>query len=83
MTEPGRARRDAKSTLQEWALGRALPVPVYREAGRSGPDHAPLFEIAAIIEGFAEAYGSGPSKRVAEQAAAAAFLKSISPEGQN
>jgi ribonuclease-3 len=82
MAEPGRAKRDAKSELQEWALGRALPVPVYRETGRSGPDHAPVFEIAAIVEGFADTQGSGPSKRVAEQAAASAFLKLIRPEGQ-
>jgi ribonuclease-3 len=74
MNEPGRSVRDGKSTLQEWALGRGLPVPVYQETGRSGPDHAPLFRIAAVVQGFEPCEAEGPSKRIAEQAAAAAFL---------
>jgi ribonuclease-3 len=60
--------------LQEWALGRALPVPVYREVKRSGPDHAPLFVIAAEVQGFSPCEAEGPSKRLAEHAAAVAFM---------
>jgi ribonuclease III len=75
MTEPGRAVRDAKSALQEWAMGRGLPVPAYREVERSGPDHAPVFMIEASVEGFAPAMAEGRSKRLAEQAAATAFLE--------
>lgn len=75
MTEPGRATRDAKTELQEWALGRGLPVPLYREMARSGPDHAPHFRIGAVVEGFEPVAGEGPSKRQAEQAAADAFLR--------
>lgn len=75
MVEPGRAVRDAKSALQEWAMGRGLPVPVYREVDRSGPDHAPVFRIEACVSGFEPALAEGRSKRLAEQAAAVAFLE--------
>jgi ribonuclease-3 len=74
MTEPTRRLRDAKTILQEWAQGRKLPAPRYRLLNRSGPDHAPHFDIAVDVEGFAEAQGAGASKRVGEQAAAQAFL---------
>jgi ribonuclease-3 len=66
---------DAKSALQEWAAARGLPVPTYREVGRSGPDHAPRFEVEVSIEGLGAATGTGPGKRVAEQEAAAKLLQ--------
>jgi ribonuclease-3 len=69
------ARRDAKSALQEWAMGRGLAIPVYREVGRSGPDHAPVFVIAVDITGYESVEAEGPSKKVAEHAAASAFLR--------
>jgi ribonuclease-3 len=66
--------KDAKSALQEWAQGRALPLPGYREAGRSGPPHAPRFEVEVAVKGFSPARGEGASKRAAEQDAAAKLL---------
>lgn len=72
--ESDAGKRDAKSSLQEWALGRGLPVPLYREVKRSGPDHAPLFVIAADVQGFSPCEAEGPSKRSAEHAAAEAFM---------
>lgn len=68
------ARRDPKSQLQEWALGRALPVPAYAVSSREGPDHAPLFTVEVTVEGHPPVTGEGASKREAEQAAAEAFL---------
>lgn len=70
----GPGARDAKSTLQEWAMARGLPIPVYEVAARSGPDHAPVFEIAVKVEGVAPGFGTGGSKRLAEQEAARAVL---------
>jgi ribonuclease-3 len=67
--------RDAKTTLQEWAQGRGLPPPDYREVARRGPDHAPSFTVAVVISGYAPAEASGASKRAAEQAAAETFAK--------
>jgi ribonuclease-3 len=75
MSEPGRAVRDPKSALQEWALSLSLPAPVYREVERSGPDHAPVFRIAAIVEGYEPCEAVGRSKRLAEQAAATGFIR--------
>ncbi len=75
MLKPQRPLRDAKTALQEWAQGLGLPAPVYREVGRSGPDHAPDFEISAEVQGLSSARGSGRSKRLAEQAAAVIFLQ--------
>lgn len=75
MAAPSRALSDAKTRLQEWAQGRKLAAPTYRIAARSGPDHAPFFEISVEVHGFAQAHGTGASKRAAEQAAASAFLR--------
>jgi len=69
----GAAPKDAKTALQEWLQGRGQPLPVYAEIGRTGPGHAPVFRIAAE-GGGARAEGEGPTKRIAEQAAAAALL---------
>lgn len=66
--------KDSKSALQEWAQGRGLPLPAYREVERSGPDHAPHFVVAVSVPGFAEETGAGKSKQMAETLAATAFL---------
>ncbi len=66
--------RDPKTVLQEWAQGRGLPTPAYREIARSGPDHDPQFRVAVQLPHLAPAEGSGRSKRAAEQAAAAAMM---------
>ncbi|MGB0914025.1 MAG: ribonuclease III [Phaeobacter italicus] len=69
--------RDAKTALQEWAQARGQKPPAYVELDRSGPDHAPVFTIAARLEGGAEAEASAGSKRQAEQGAAAALLQKL------
>lgn len=71
---PAAARRDAKTELQEWAHQQRGAVPAYRIEKRSGPDHDPVFEVAVLVDGFAEGRGTGRSKREAEQAAATALL---------
>ncbi|NEY91053.1 ribonuclease III [Tabrizicola oligotrophica] len=66
--------RDPKTSLQEWAQGRAMPPPSYSELGRDGPDHAPQFTVEVKLEnGEAERARAG-TKRAAEQAAARALL---------
>ncbi len=74
MLTPNRPLRDPKTALQEWAQARGLAAPLYRAVDRQGPDHAPQFTVAVVVDGHAEAEAGGPSKRIAEQAAAAAFM---------
>ena len=67
--------KDPKTALQEWALAKALPVPMYYEEARSGPDHLPVFVMMVEVEGYEPTPGEGPSKRAAEQTAAQSFLQ--------
>ncbi|MFT3726869.1 MAG: ribonuclease III [Terricaulis sp.] len=76
----GAAPRDAKTVLQEWAAARKKGLS-YVEIERSGPEHAPHFVIEAKVDGFAPARGNGGSKRDAQRAAAAAFLKGNGIDG--
>ena len=69
-----RPPQDAKTALQEWAQGRALGLPKYREIGREGPAHEPYFTLEVAVEGQEPVRGEGRSKRLAEQAAAARLL---------
>ncbi|MGI9482071.1 MAG: ribonuclease III [Hyphomicrobiales bacterium] len=71
----GEMPKDAKTALQEWAQGRALPTPEYSEQARSGPDHEPVFVMAVSVDGLPPEVAQGPSKRAAEQAAAEALLR--------
>ncbi|MBL6928300.1 MAG: ribonuclease III [Rhodospirillales bacterium] len=66
--------KDAKTALQEWAQARSLPLPDYREVGRDGPAHAPVFRIQVTVQGEAPEFGSAPSKRGAEQLAARTLI---------
>lgn len=68
------ARRDAKTSLQEWAHQRGSATPSYSVAARSGPDHDPEFTVVVQVDDVAPGEGHGRSKREAEQAAAAAVL---------
>ncbi|MFP5479799.1 MAG: ribonuclease III [Alphaproteobacteria bacterium] len=73
--------RDAKTSLQEWAQARGMPPPVYEEAGRSGPDHAPQFTVRVTLASGETAEASAGSKRVAEQAAARLLLGQMGAGG--
>ena len=74
--------KDGKTTLQEWAQGRGLDLPSYREVDRSGPAHAPTFMVEVGVEGHGTAVAPGASKRAAEQAAADALLERITTPGK-
>jgi ribonuclease-3 len=69
--------RDPKTMLQEWAQGRGLPAPAYKELARTGPHHDPEFRVAVVLPDHPAAEGVGSSKRAAEQAAAADMLTRI------
>ena len=71
--------RDPKTSLQEWAQGRGLGLPVYRLIETSGPDHGKRFTVGVAVQGADEATATAGSKRAAETAAAAALLQRLAP----
>ncbi|NFV79401.1 ribonuclease III [Magnetospirillum aberrantis] len=77
MDEAHAPPKDAKTALQEWAQGRGKKLPVYVTVGTEGPPHEPLFSVAVEVEGVETVTAQGPSKRAAEQAAAAQMLENV------
>jgi ribonuclease-3 len=73
----GEPPRDPKTTLQEWAQARGLPLPAYRMVATEGPSHRRRFTVSVSVEGLEPATASGSSKRAAETAAAAAALAAL------
>ncbi len=71
------APRDPKTALQEWVQARRLPLPSYREVGREGPPHAPMFVIEVSIKGEGPAQARAGSKREAERMAAETLLERL------
>ena len=72
--------RDPKTALQEFVQARRQSPPTYVLVERSGPDHEPVFTIAATLQDGREATAQAGSKRQAEQAAAAALLEKLENE---
>ncbi|MBR0777845.1 ribonuclease III [Bradyrhizobium diazoefficiens] len=83
MHKPRRPLRDPKTVLQEWAQGKGLPTPVYREVERTGPHHDPQFRVAVDLPGLAPAEGVGGSKRAAEKVAASVMIEREGVGGSN
>ncbi|HEY7844277.1 MAG TPA: ribonuclease III [Bradyrhizobium sp.] len=75
MKKPRQPLRDPKTVLQEWAQGKGLPTPVYREVERTGPHHDPQFRVAVDLPGLEPAEGVGGSKRAAEKVAASVMIE--------
>jgi ribonuclease-3 len=64
------ALANPKTTLQEAAQSRGLPLPDYREIASAGPDHDRQWTFTVIWDGEEIARGEGRSKREAQQRAA-------------
>jgi ribonuclease-3 len=68
--------KDAKTALQELLQAQKLPLPIYTDVAKYGPDHNAVFTVKIETAlGFAEA--QGPSKAAASMAAAAKLLAQI------
>lgn len=84
LVSSGGIRRDAKSRLQELLQSRQGQPPSYEVVATDGPPHARTFVVRVTVpalndaEGF-DAEGEGRSKKLAEQAAAAAALAQLDP----
>ena len=64
------ALANPKTTLQEAAQSRGLPLPEYVEVGTTGPDHDRRWVFDLFWNGEEIARGEGRSKRGAQQRAA-------------
>lgn len=70
--DPATLGKDPKTRLQEWLQARRLAVPEYTVTLVAGEAHAQTFTVECRIPALViAATGSGPSRRMAEQIAAA------------
>lgn len=76
----GKPEKDPKTRLQEWLQARQHPLPVYELIAEEGEEHAKVFRARCTLsEPPVVTEGSGTSRRLAEQAAAAAALERLAP----
>jgi ribonuclease-3 len=66
---------DAKTKLQEFSLKKFKELPKYTFFKKTGPQHRPLFKTEVQIPNSKKITGIGPSKKNAQQNAAAKLLK--------
>jgi ribonuclease III len=66
-----------KGRLQELLQEQHRRGPLYRTVAAEGPDHARTFAVEVLFNNRVLGRGEGPSKREAEQSAAAAALEAI------
>tara|TARA_B100000945_G_C20364722_1_gene588977 strand:+ start:105 stop:773 length:669 start_codon:yes stop_codon:yes gene_type:complete len=66
---------DAKTKLQEYSLKKYKVLPTYKLISNTGPRHKPSFKIAVKLKNSKFIEAIGPSKKIAEQAAANELLK--------
>src|SRR6185312_7971475 len=76
------AGTDWKTAIQEIAASRKLGSIEYVITG-TGPDHARVFEATLNIGDAAYGSGTGPSKKEAEQEAAAVSYRLLVPTGSS
>jgi ribonuclease III len=71
--------KSPKSRLQEYTQRKTGARPEYRIVDASGPDHEKSFRIEVWVNGEVLGIGEGPSRRVAETAAAAEAMERLRP----
>jgi ribonuclease-3 len=74
---PASSLKSPKSQLQEHTQRTTGARPIYRVVDATGPDHERTFEIEVEVGGSVLGSGRGPSRRVAETAAALMALEAI------
>ena len=68
--EGAREAKDAKTELQELVQAKLHVTPHYELVSAAGPDHARTFVVRVLVNDACWGAGSGPSKQLAQQAAA-------------
>lgn len=77
LEEPILSLKSPKSRLQEYTQRMSGDRPEYRLLEATGPDHEKSFRIEVWVDGAMLGVGEGPSRRVAETAAAAEAIERI------
>jgi ribonuclease-3 len=72
--------KSPKSRLQEFTQRRTGSRPEYHVVDATGPDHEKLFQVEVLVEGRPLGVGVGPSRRVAETAAAQRAIETLRSE---
>lgn len=72
--------KSPKSRLQEYTQRLAGLRPEYRVVDATGPDHEKLFQIEVVVDGRPLGLGVGPSRRIAETAAAQRAMEMLRAE---
>jgi ribonuclease III len=76
--DPAALAKDPKTRLQEWLQARRMPVPEYAVVATHGEAHAQRFDVECRIASIGvTTTGSGTTRRIAEQAAAAQALRAL------
>ena len=75
--------KDYKTRLQEILQSREKTVPHYRLEAEEGPDHDKLFRVSVWLKDRLLAFGSGPTKKSAQQKAAGRALRLLASEGES
>ena len=71
--------KSPKSRLQEHTQRRTGGRPEYRLVQATGPDHEKSFRVEVWVDGEQLGSGEGPSRRIAETAAAAEAMDRLRP----
>ena len=75
--EENYSKYNAKAILQEYTQGLSKTIPVYRLANTSGPAHNRVFTVEVSYNDEVVAFGSGKTKKEAEQHAAYEACKKL------
>ena len=70
---------DYKTKLQELVQQKKNQVLSYKLVGQSGPDHDKKFDVEVSLNGNVVGFGSGSSKKRAEQMAAKCAIEKLFP----
>jgi ribonuclease-3 len=66
---------DSKTQLQEFSLKKYKELPKYIFYKKTGPEHQPIFKTEVQIPNSKKIFGTGTSKKNAQQSAAAKLIK--------
>jgi len=76
--DPAKPAKDPKTLLQEHLQARQCKLPAYNVVATKGAAHSQTFEVECVVQELKlTASGSGSTRRIAEQHAAAKILKQV------